>query len=302
MPTNKTPTIVINGRSLPAQAIEFELGRLVQFYRQHMPDDQVRQQLPMLQEKAVEQAIGAFLLTEEAARLDIPVTDEDVATSLAQLRKEVGGAAKLAELLKKQNVSEDDLREQIRRGRRVDLLIEKVTSGVADPTEADIRAHYDEHQDEYTRAERAQAQHILVSPTAKTAEAKAAARTKLEEIRKRVQAGAKFADEAAAHSECPSGKQAGGSLGWFSRGMMVPAFDQAAFSMNVGELSEIIETQFGFHIIQKTGHEEAATEEFDNVREKIRDFLRHARRGALLADHVDELKAKAKIEFNPATA
>jgi peptidyl-prolyl cis-trans isomerase C len=95
---------------------------------------------------------------------------------------------------------------------------------------------------------------------------------------------------------CPSGKE-GGSLGWFGRGMMVPEFDQAVFSMNVGDVSDIIETQFGYHIILKTDHEAPREADFDDVREQIRDFIRHARRGEAMTVYVDELKSKATIEY-----
>ena len=123
------------------------------------------------------------------------------------------------------------------------------------------------------------------------------ARAKVAAVRERVTSGGKpFADEAAAHSMCPSGKE-GGSLGWFSRGMMVPEFDQAVFAMQVGEVSDIIETQFGYHIICKTDHEPMGEADFDQVREKIRDFLRHARRGEAMTAYVEELKAKATIEM-----
>ena len=294
--TNASPRITINGQPLPPAAIEFELGRLVKFYSQHMPEEQVRAQLPALREHAVEQAIGARLLFDEAAQLNISIPDADVDERVVQMKSQVGGVKKFEALLQQQKLTEPALREQIRAGRRVDKLVEQVVAAVAEPTEDEMRAHFANHQDEYVRPERAQAQHILVSPAAKDEAARTAAKEKIEEIRKRVQAGGNFADEAAAHSECPSGREAGGSLGWFSRGMMVPAFDEAAFSMKVGELSEIIETQFGYHIIQKTGHEEQIATTFEDARESIRDFLRHAARGSALSTHVAGLKAKAKIE------
>jgi parvulin-like peptidyl-prolyl isomerase len=140
------------------------------------------------------------------------------------------------------------------------------------------------------------AQHILITPDGDTATSKGEARSKIEAIRERVLGGKSFADEAAEHSMCPSGKE-GGSLGWFSRGMMVPAFDEAVFSMKDGDVSDIIETQFGYHIICKTQHEEAGEADFDQVREQIRDFIRHARRGEAMSAYVEELKAKATIEM-----
>ena len=294
--TNQPPKITINGQPLPPEAIEFELGRLVKFYCQHMPEEQVRAQLPALREHAVEQAIGARLLFDEAAKLNLNVPDAEVDERLAQMKKQVGGAKKFDALLQQQGLTEVALREQIRAGRRVDKLIEQVVASVAEPTEDEMRAHFVGHQDEYVRPERAQAQHILVRPAGDDEAARTVAKTKIEEIRTRVQAGGIFADEAAAHSECPSGREAGGSLGWFSRGMMVPAFDEAAFSMKVGDLSGIIETQFGYHIIQKTGHEEETATTFEDARESIRDFLRHAARGSVLSAHVDGLKQKTKIE------
>ncbi|MEI8242161.1 MAG: peptidylprolyl isomerase [bacterium] len=294
--TNQPPRITINGQPLPPEAIEFELGRLVKFYSQHMPEEQVRAQLPALREHAVEQAIGARLLFDEAARLNLSVPDAEVDERLAQMKKQGGGAKKFDALLQQQGLTVEALREQIRAGRRVDKLVEQVVASVPEPTEEEMRAHFASHQDEYVRPERAQAQHILVRPAGSDAAARVIAKGKIEAIRERVQGGGDFAGEAAAHSECPSGREAGGSLGWFGRGMMVPAFDEAAFSMKVGELSGIIETQFGYHIIRKTGHEEQMATTFADAHESIRDFLRHAARGTALSAHVAGLKKKATIK------
>ena len=174
--------------------------------------------------------------------------------------------------------------------------MEKITAGAEDPSEADLLAHFNAHKSEYSKSERVLAQHILISPDGDTETSKQEARDKIRAIRKRiVEEGKNFSDEAAAHSMCPSGKQ-GGSLGWFSRGMMVPEFDKAVFEMRDGEVSDIIETQFGFHIIYKTAHEDAGEPDFDEVREQVRDFLRHNRRGELMAAHVNELREKATIE------
>jgi parvulin-like peptidyl-prolyl isomerase len=298
--TAPNAVVRVNGQAIPPEAIAFELSRLVRFYAQHMPEEQVRAQLDTLRRKAVDQAIGARMLIEEAARLDIQVTDAEVDERLQAMAEEAGGRDALQAELQKKGMSEDAFREQFRRGRRVDKLVEQVTAGVSDPREEDILRHFTRHRDEFQRAERAQAQHILVAPAGKTEADRAAARAALAAIRARIEAGSPFADEAAAHSECPSGKQSGGSLGWFSRGMMVKAFDDAVFSLGVGELSGIVETEYGFHLIHKTAHEEAAEAAFEDVRETIRDFLRHAARGEILTAHVNELRSRAKIEIAPA--
>jgi len=159
-----------------------------------------------------------------------------------------------------------------------------------------LRAHFEAHLDEYTKGEQAQAQHILIRPANDTPDGKLEALGKLNTLRTRLNDGADFSELAAAHSECPSGKQAGGSLGWFGRGAMVPAFDEAVFSMQTGALSEAIETDFGFHLIKKTGHQPAEGPTFEEAREQVREFLRHAARGEALAAYVAELRDKATIE------
>ena len=220
-----------------------------------------------------------------------------MAERLAAMRKQAGGAAKFAAVLKRQGLDEAALCEQVRRGRRVDKLVERVTAAATETPDEEVRAHFEAHRAEYRRGERAQAGHILVKPESDTPQARDAARAKLEAIRSRVQAGGRFADEAAAHSACPSGRKTGGSLGWFERGAMTPAFDKTVFGMAVGELSEIVETPFGLHLIHKTGQEPAADAAFEDVREGAREFLRRVRHGEALAKHVAELRSRAKIEI-----
>ena len=294
---DRIPNITVNGEPIPPQAIEHELSRLVQFYAQHMPEEEVRKQLDTLRARAVEQAIGSRLLFDEASRLDIPVPDDEIDQSVYAMAREIGGMDKLRAQLKKQGISEATLREQFRRGKKVDKLVERIVSEAGEPTEEECREHFEAHRDEYSKGERVLAQHILITPKDRSDEAKKAARDKIEEIRKRVMDGADFGDEASAHSDCPSGKN-GGSLGWFSRGMMVPAFEKAAFDMEVGQVSDIVETQFGYHIIYKTDAEAATGADFEEAKESVRDFLHHSRRGELLSRHVAELHKNAKIELS----
>ena len=295
---NRFPHVTVDGQPLPAEAIVFELSRLVKLYCRYMPEDKVRAEMPALRAKAVEQAIGARLLMDEAAQEDITVTAAEVDERLRDMRRQAGGAVKFRALLRKQGLAEDDMPEQIRRGRRVDKLVERIVSAAEEPTAAEVRTHFEKHRAEYCRAERAQVQHVLARLASDDPTGHAAAREKLAAIRARLQTGARFADEAAAHSDCPSGRQAGGSLGWVSRGMLVPTLDEATFSLAVGGLSEILHSPLGYHLLHKTDHEAAAEPDLDEVREQVREFLQHAARGAVLAAHVAKLRARAKIEIS----
>jgi peptidyl-prolyl cis-trans isomerase C len=291
--------LTVNGQTIPEAAIVFELDRLIRFYSEHLPPEEVRAQVPALRAKARDQAIGAKLLLDEAARLDIQVPAPDVDARLRRMAEQAGGLARLEERLRKQGHTIEGVRAGIESGRRVDLLVERLTADLPDPTEAEMEAHFRDHAAEYRRPERAQAQHILIRPASNSESDRREARGKAESLRQKVLDGADFAELAAAHSQCPSGKRAGGSLGWISRGMLVPAFDDAVFSMEVGTISETIATPLGFHVIRKTGHEPAAPAEFADVRDQVRDFLRHARRGQLISACVNELKTKASIEDTP---
>lgn len=290
-------TIKVNGQVIPEEAVQFELERLVRFYAEHgMSQEQIRAQLQTLAQQAAQQAIGTKLLLDEAAKLDIPVSDGEIEAQVVKIVEQVGGREAFQAALANQKTTEAEFRDQLKRGKRVDKLVEKAVAAVQEPTEKDIQAYFAEHKDEFQTAERVLAQHILVSPDGDTQTSKDEARAKISAIRERVLSGKKFDDEAAAHSMCPSGKE-GGSLGWFGRGMMVPEFDQAAFALRKGEVSDVIETQFGYHIILKTDHEEAREADFDEARDKIRDLLRHARRGEAMTAYVEELKAKAEIVY-----
>ncbi len=293
------PTITVDGQTIPEDAITFELSRLIQFYSQHIPEEEIRQQLDSLRQRAIDQAIGARLLFNEAEHLDIKVTDDDVDARIKNMIEQSGGRETFDNLLQQQNLDEKTLREQIWRGRRVDKLIEHITSGVTEPTENDIKEHFEAHREEYRQPERVLAQHILITPAASDDASFADARTRLEELRQRALDGAEFSALASDNSDCPSGKQ-GGSLGWFTRGMMVPEFDKAAFEMPVGGISDVIQTEFGYHIIHKTDHEDERAADFDQVHDNVRDFIRHTRRGEVITTHVNGLREKANVVITPA--
>jgi len=288
--------ITINGQELPGEAIEFEYRRLLQFYSQHMPPEQLKAETANLREKAIEQAIGAKLLIDEALRLDIQVPPSRVDARVDSLVEQAGGQEVFQARLREHGYTEETLRRNIEQGCKVDILIEKLCEGVDDPAEAEMREHFDANQDSYVQPERASAQHILIRPASDADADRVVAESRLDGIRDQIQKGANFADLAAAHSECPSGKQNGGSLGWFGRGMMVPEFDETVFSMDVGELSDIIETQFGYHLIHKTGADEGGAASYEESEPKIREILRHDRRGRCIAAHVAELRGKADIK------
>ncbi len=282
---------IVNGQELSCEAVQFELDRLVRFYMSHgMTIDEVKKNLPKLEEKALDQAIGAKLLLDESARLDVPVSGADIDAEVAKVVQQVGGEENYKKALAAQNISEEQFRKELEKGVKVNKLVEQACASVADPTEDEVAAFYEAHKDEYVEPEQVLCQHILVKGSDD------AALDKIKAIRARIVAGADFAEEAKKHSDCPSGQQ-GGSLGWFGRGMMVPEFDKAAFEMKKGEVSGVISTQFGYHIIYKAGHKGGGKQTLVDVHDQIRDLLRHEARGRAMDAYVAQLREKATIEY-----
>ncbi len=285
-------TAIVNGQEISAEAVNFELDRLVRFYMGHgMNMEEVRKNLPKLQERALEQAIGAKLLLDRAAQLELPVTAEDIDAEVAKVVEQVGGEENYRKALAAQGITEEAFRKELEKGARVNMLVAQACAHVADPTEDEVAAFYEAHKSEYVTAPQVLCQHILVKGSDD------AALDKIKDIRERIVGGkADFAEEAKKHSDCPSGAE-GGSLGWFGPGMMVPEFDKAAFEMKKGEVSGVVSTQFGYHIIYKADERPGGQQTLVDVHDQIKDLLRHEARGRAMDAFVAELREKAKIEY-----
>ena len=282
----------VNGQEISGEAVQFELDRLVRFYMSHgMTMDEVKANLPKLEEKALDQAIGAKLLLDEAARLDIKVSGEAIDAEVQKVVMQVGGEENYKKALEAQGISEIEFRKELEKGAKVNQLVAQACSGAAEPTDEEVAAFFEAHKDEYVEPEQVLCQHILVKGSDD------AALDKIKAIRERVVNGGDFAAEAKAHSDCPSGQE-GGSLGWFGRGMMVPEFDKVAFEMKKGEVSGVVSTQFGFHIIYKADQKGGGKQTLVDVADQIKDLLRHEARGRAMDAYVGELRDKAEISFH----
>ena len=288
----------VNGFEVNKQAVGFELDRLVRFYMSHgMSMQEIKDNLPKLQEKALDQAIGARLLLERSQQLDVPVSAADIDAEVAKVVEQVGGEENFKKALAAQNITEEAFRSELEKGARVNKLVEQACTGVEEPTEQEVKDFYEAHKSEYVTEPKVLCQHILVKvEDNSSSDEKSAAFEKILAIKERIAAGGNFAEEAEKNSDCPSGRE-GGSLGWFGPGMMVPEFDKVAFEMKKGEVSGVVTTQFGYHIIYKADEQPGGQQTLVDVHDQIKDLLRHGARGKAVDAFVAELREKAEIEF-----
>lgn len=175
-------------------------------------------------------------------------------------------AAFKAELLK--------VKEEMLANFNLQKAIEAVTV-----TDEDAKAYYDENKAQFVKGEAVSASHILVDTEEKA-----------KEIMVSIESGAvSFEDAARENSSCPS-SQNGGALGEFTRGQMVPEFDGAVFSMEVGELRGPVKTQFGFHIIKLTGKKEAEEMAFEDIKEQVKGLVLNEKRRKAYDSKINQLK------------
>lgn len=235
-----------------------------------------------------------------------------------QVRREV-----LAELMQKAvaetvQVSEAELREAFdNRFNRADLTLVRVDplyfKDLPAPSDAernawveshgdDIKAYYDEHANRYRQPKRVKARHILAKVAAGAeAGAKAAARTKIEAAAARVKAGEDFAALARELSEDEGSKASGGDLGTFGPGRMVAPFEAAAFALEAGQTSDIVETDFGFHIIRVEEVLPAEVKELESVRDEIATtMMREAAQSEQARAYAEQALAALKAGTEPA--
>jgi peptidyl-prolyl cis-trans isomerase D len=162
-------------------------------------------------------------------------------------------------------------------------------------SDADVQAYYNQHQAQYQVKEQVKVRHILIAvPQGADAKTDHAAKAKADDLLKQIKSGANFADLASKNSDDPGSKTQGGELGWLDRGRTVPEFDKVAFTLNPGQTSDVIKTQFGYHILQVEEKKTAHLRPLSEVKAEIVPVLEQQRVGAAEQTFASQLAADAK--------
>ncbi|MBV5341572.1 MAG: peptidylprolyl isomerase [Deltaproteobacteria bacterium] len=250
-----------------------------------------------LDKQAVEQLISAELLYQAAAKLEIKDLDKQLDAKLAQGKARFKDEQEFKKAIKDLDMDEKDLREYTRRDLLISNFIETKFVSKTVVTEAEARAFYDKNPDKFKQDETVKASHILIGVDAKaSADDRKKAREKADKLHKELAGGADFATLAKGNSTCPSSQQ-GGDLGFFGKGQMVPAFEKAAFALKPGEISAVVETQFGYHIIKVAEKKPASTIAFKDVKTKIEEYLKGQKVNEAIQKYLTDARKSAKIEI-----
>jgi len=246
----------------------------------------------------LDQLVSLRLLSQEAKARKVSVPDADVEKRIEEVAKQFQNQEVFKKMLAAQQVSLDKFRADQRDDLAINKMLSEALKDKVAATPAQIDEFYKQNPDRFKQGEQVRASHILVAvPQGSDAGTKEKARAKAEGLLKKIKAGEDFAALAKANSEDPGSAIQGGDLGYFQPGQMVPEFNEVAFKLAPGKVSDLVETQFGFHIIKVVEKKTARTVPLDEVRPQLTQYIENQNRQRETQAFVAGLRAKGKIEI-----
>ncbi|MGB2715972.1 MAG: peptidylprolyl isomerase [Vicinamibacterales bacterium] len=243
----------------------------------------------------LDQLITYTVMTQEAKAKNVTVTDGEIDERIKQMRGPASDAD-FQKALEARNMSAEQLRTDAKVQLTIEKMMEAQVADVGTATDAEARDFYQKNPEKFKQGDSVRASHILlrIDPNAPEP-TKKQARTRIAGLLKRARSGENFAALAKQHSQDGSAQQ-GGDLGYFEKGEMVPAFSETAFSLKPGQISDVVTTQFGYHILKVTDRKPATTVPFEQVSRQIVEFLSSQKKQDRATQFVDEAKKRARIE------
>jgi len=244
----------------------------------------------------LEDMVGVELLFQSSQTSEMEATSEEVDKEFEGLRSRYPSEGDFEKQLAAESISIEELKSALRKDLSVQKLVEKKLAVRVNITDENIRRFYDENQSEMQQPEQFKVRHILIrADQDATPEAKAAARQKIETLRRRiVDEGADFSALAQENSEDPASRRNGGSI-TMVRGQTVEQFENAAVNLAPGGVSDVVETQYGFHILKLDEKVPARTVPFEEVSARIKDYLMQQEVRQVVKMEVETLKQKATV-------
>jgi parvulin-like peptidyl-prolyl isomerase len=248
--------------------------------------------------RVLDHVVDQILLEQEGRKAGIVPTEAEVAQQLNALKSRAPSPEQFAQALSQRGLTEENLTEQIRRTIAVErYLLTKVMVNKP-PEEVDIRAYYDQNPDKMQKPERRHLRHILLRAENNAPQpVRVEAQKKAEAILGRLQKGEDFAKLAQEFSDDSGSKGLGGDLSWVARGQTVPSFEAAAFALQKpNDLSAVVESPVGYHVIQLLEIEAASLRPYAEVRDRIAAFLKQRRAREQAEAKVRELREQAEVK------
>lgn len=221
------------------------------------------------------------IIKQEMKKENIKVTKEELDKEMADYMDTYGGEEAFQQLLETNNVDVSAIKENM----ELYLATKKLIEPRISITDEDITSYFEENKDSFSEEEQVQASHILVDDEAAA-----------KEVIKKLDAGEDFGELAKEYSTDTENSESGGELGLFGRGEMMQEFEDAAFNLTVGEISEPVKTEYGYHVIKVTDKKEAKEPVFEDVKEEVNSALFDTRMESEYSTWLNEKFEEYKIE------
>lgn len=297
--TDDAVLATVNGQPITESEVNAQFTQVLGPQGAALPPEQLQALRAQATPRIVDGLVTQALLLKAAQDAETAPSDEEINAAIEQMKSSVPEGATFEQALAQAGVSESELRENMAEEMAVAALVRKQAEGIAVPEEATVQAFYETNKEKFQKPEMVKASHILFGVDQNASdEDKAKAKAEADQVRKSLvkAKGKNFGEMATEHSSCPS-KSQGGSLGTFPRGKMVEPFETAAFSQKPGEVGEIVETPFGYHIIMVEERNDSEQVPFDEVKDRITQHLQQEGQQKAVADYIDSLKEGASISY-----
>ena len=309
---NQIPTIPdivarVNGNDIPAKPIKFQFMKVLKNEQGSIT--------PAQKDKIVRKVIDDFVVRElmyqEGQKLNLIVNPKVVEAELQALKSAYKNEDDFKQALLERDITEDDLKRSIEVDAQAKIILEQQVKGKVEINDAAVQKYYKDNKENFLRPMAFRPSHVLIMPfppemiqgsniedlQARKEELREKAREKILEIQKELKNGVDIAELAKKYSHDESTAENGGDLGFLYAEGVEKAFADAVAKLEVGEVSDVVETKYGFHLIMLTATKPSEYAPFEDMKEAIQEqlFMEGARDRVL--DYIDSLRKKAKIEI-----
>jgi peptidyl-prolyl cis-trans isomerase C len=283
--------ITVNGEAVPAGLVAQELQMLRERYARELPPAEMEAKQDKIESDARENAVERVLLMQKAREVIERIRPEEIDARYIALKQQHGGDEAFAERFELTDEDVANIKADIEDGVRLEKYFDQICAAAVRPGEADSRAYYEAHPEEFLIPELVHAAHIVQHPSPEMPIEKVYA--ELLNVRERLKAGENFDALAREYSHCQDG---GHDLGYFGRGQMVPSFEKVAFATEVGCFSDVFQTEFGYHILAVIDRKPEELRPYEEVRYDIESMIFDERKNDAIGVVADELRAVADIQ------
>lgn len=290
----KDPVAIVDGEKISKAQLDEAFEKAVQMTGIKASDLTPEQKLEGYRQ-ILDELITEKLVNKAAAGITVPQADVDA--QIAKIKAQFPSNEDFSKQLSQVGQTPEQLSETIRKMLQQQRWLESQLTGKTEVTEEEAKKFYEENKTEFTQPETVKASHILFRVNKEDSEEVVNQKLKAAEgAEARAKKGEDFTALAKELSEEPGAKESGGDLGFFPKDRMVPEFAEAAFSEKVGEVSNPVRTQFGWHVIKVTEKKPAGTLPYDEVKSQLMTYLKSKKQEEAAQDVLKSLRDSAKIE------